>query len=82
MITWFSKQQQTVLTTTSEAEYTVISYGARKRVWVRRLLNEILLEQAVRKMEILGNNKTSFTLTKDLESQNCTKQINIIYHHV
>lgn len=31
---------------------------------------------------MFGNNKTSLTLTKNLESQNCTKQIDVIYHYV
>lgn len=31
---------------------------------------------------MLGNNKISFTLTKDPKSQNCTKHINIMHHHV
>ena len=33
-------------------------------------------------MKILGDNKTSHTLTRDLESQNCTKHIDVIHHHV
>lgn len=33
-------------------------------------------------MEILGNNKINLILTKDLESQNCTKHINIMHHYL
>lgn len=33
-------------------------------------------------MNMFGDNKTSFMLIKNLESQNCTKHINIIYHHI
>lgn len=32
IVTWYSKQQRTVLTSTSEAEYVVISQRARERV--------------------------------------------------
>ena len=33
-------------------------------------------------MKILGDNETSFTLTRDPKNQNHIKHINIIYHHV
>lgn len=66
----------------SEAEYITISYYARENIWIQRFLNNLLLEQAIRKMEILGDNKTSFTLTRYLESHNHTKHLNVIYHHI
>ena len=59
-----------------------MSHGAREGVWNERLLNDLLSEQAIRRMELLGDNKTSLTLTRDQESQNCTKHINVIHHHV
>ena len=59
-----------------------MSYGARESVYIRRYLKELLPKQAVRKMEMLGDNKTSLTLTKDLESQNQTKHIYVMHHHV
>ena len=36
----------------------------------------------IRKIEMLGDNKTSLTLTKDPKAQNRTKYINIIYYHI
>ena len=33
-------------------------------------------------MEVLGDNKTSLTLIKDIESQNCTKHTDVMHHHV
>ena len=59
-----------------------ISHKVRDGVWIQRFLNELLTEQALRKIEMLGNNKMSFTLIKDRESQNCTKHIDVIYYHV
>lgn len=49
---------------------------------MQRFLNKLLPNQAIRKMEILGNNELSLTLTKDSESQNKTKQIDVIHHHI
>ena len=82
IVTWYSKQQRTVLTSTSEAEYVAMNHGAREGVWIQRLLNKLLSEQVIRRMEMLGDNKTSLTLTRDPESQNRTKHINVIYHHI
>ena len=67
---------------TSEAEYVAMSYGVREGVWIQRLLNKLLPDQAIRRIEMLGDQKTHLTLTRDPESQNCTKHIDVIYHHV
>ena len=66
--TLYSKKQQTVLDSTSEAKYVAMSHKARERVWIQRSLNELLPEQAIRRMEMLGNNEMSLILTKNLES--------------
>ena len=82
VITWCSKQQRTVSTSTSEVEYVTVSQGAREGVWIRRLLNEFLPNEGVREMKMLGDNETSLTLTRDPESQNRTKHIDVIHNHV
>ena len=82
IVTWCSKRQCTVSTSIFEAKYVAMSHRARESVWIRRLLNELLPDQAIRRMEMLGDNETSLTLTRDPESQNRTKQIDVIYHHV
>lgn len=59
-----------------------MSQGTREGVWIRRFRNKQLPEQAVREMSMLGDNETSLTLTKDPESQNWTKHIDVMHHHV
>ena len=59
-----------------------MSHRVRESVWIQRLLNKVLPEQAFRRMEMLDYNETSFTLTRDPESQNRTKHIDVMYHHV
>ncbi len=49
---------------------------------MRRFLNEILPEQAVRRIEILSDNEISFTLIKDPKSQNRIKHIDMKHYHV
>ena len=59
-----------------------MSHRAREGVWIQKFLNKLLSEQTVKRIEILSDNKISFTLIKDLESQNCTKHIDVMYYHV
>ena len=82
IVTCCSKRQCTVSTSTLEAEYVAVNQGAREGVWLQRFLNKLLPKNAVREIKMFGNNKTSFTLTKDPKSQNWTKHINVMQHHV
>ena len=66
----------------SETKYVAMSHGSRDGVWIQKFLNKLLSEQTVKKIEILSDNETSFTLIKDMKSQNYTKHINVMYHHV
>lgn len=58
-----------------------MNHEVRKGVSIQKFLNKILPNQVVRKMEILGDNKTSLALTKDPKSQNHTKLIGVIDFH-
>ena len=66
VITRCSKRQQTVLISTSEAKYVAVSQRVKEDVWIEWLLNELLPNQAVREMKMLGDNGTSLTLTRNL----------------
>ena len=55
-----------------------MSHGAREGVSIQRFLNELLLEQAIRKINMLSNNEMSFILTRDPQSQSHTKHTD--YH--
>ena len=65
---WSSKQQQTILTSTSKTKYVAVSYTIREVVWIRQFLNKLLPKQVVRRIEILEDNETSLTLTKNPKS--------------
>lgn len=82
IITQYSNWQQTILISTPTAKYVAISQRVGKRIWIWWLLNELLLDKAIREMKMLDNNKTNLILIKDFESQNCIKHIDIIYHHI
>lgn len=57
-------------------------HSARENVWIQRFLNELLSEEAIRKMNILGDNQTSLTMIKNPESQNCITHINILNYYI
>lgn len=59
-----------------------MSHGARERVGIWRLLSQLLSKQVVRRIEILGYNKTNFILIKNLESQDYINHINLIHHYM
>lgn len=51
-------------------------------MWIWQFLNELLPEDIIKKIKVLGDNKISLTLARNLESQNHIKHINVIHHHV
>lgn len=67
---------------TLKAGYIAISYEAKEGVSIRHFLNKLVLEQAIKRMEMLDDNKTSITLIKGLESQNSNKHIDVIHHPI
>ena len=44
-LAWSSKKQSMVALSTTEAEYITLTHAAKQLTWIRRLLNEIGLEQ-------------------------------------
>ena len=82
IISWYSKRQYIVSISTSETKYIAMSQGAKKRIRIQQFLNKLLPENAVREMKILGDDKINLILTKDPESQNQTKYIDVMHHYV
>lgn len=66
-MSWSSKKQRIVSTSTTKAEYIILDYTGRKVVWIRRFINKMKLE-TVKDVTSYGNNKISIILTKNAES--------------
>lgn len=49
---------------------------------MQQFYNKLVFNQAIRKIELLKDNKTSLILTKNLENQNCTKYIHVMHYHI
>ena len=81
IVSWSSKKQRTVSTSTTEAEYIALGHAAREAVWIRRFINEMSLEIAP-EIIVHGDNEMSIALTKNAESQHRTKHIDVQHHYI
>ena len=61
-------------------EYIVIGYVARKKIWIKRFINKLLLK--IIKLCLKDNNKASLSLTKNPESQYQTKHIDVQHCYI
>ena len=81
IVSWSSKKQRTVSTSTTEAEYIALDHGAKEAVWIRRFISKIELE-IIKNITLHGDNKMSIALTKNTESQRRPKHINVQHHYI
>jgi hypothetical protein len=90
-ISWSSKKQRTVATSTVEAEYIALCSAAKHGVWLRNLFSELgqakflggdppdrYTAQAV---HILGDNQGGLALANNPENHARTKHIDVQYHY-
>lgn len=85
VVSWCSKCQRTVSTSTTKAEYIALGYAAREAVWIRRFVNEMankLRLEVVEDLTLHGDNEMSITLTRNAESQHRTKHIDVQHHYI
>lgn len=83
IVSWYSKKQRTISTSTTKAKYIALGHVACEAVWLRCFLNELqIVTQPVESVTLYGDNKTSITLTKNDESQHRTKHINVQYYYI
>lgn len=81
LVSWCSKKQRTVSTSTTEAEYIALGHAARESVWISRFLNELSIAEPIGACFLHGDNETSIILTKNAESQS-TKHIDMQHHYI
>lgn len=81
VVSWYSKKQRIVSTSTTKAEYIALGHGTREAVWIQRFINQIELA-TVEKITLYGDNEMSIALTKNAESQQHTKHIDVQHHYI
>lgn len=85
-ISWASKKQNSVSTSTTEAEYVGMSQAAKQAQWHAQLLRDIgcsdLVGQSPYTVQLLGDNKGTLDLLKNPRINDGSKHIDVSYHHV
>lgn len=79
VISWRSKKQQTVSTSTTEAEYRALFEGTQEAVWLRYLLKSLNLSTS-KKFNLYVDNQSAIALATNPIFQQRTKHIDIIFH--
>jgi hypothetical protein len=83
-VSWSSKRQRVVVTSTVESEYIALCTGAKTGVWIRRLLYELNYGHYTSEtgtIRMLGDNQGSLSLANNPENHQRTKHIDIQYHY-
>ena len=81
LISWQSRKQNTVATSSTQAEYHALSGAAKETLWIRQFLNEIGQQQQCA-TTILQDNQSTIALAYNPIIHNRTKHIDVIHHHI
>jgi hypothetical protein len=79
LLSWRSKKQQTVSTSTTEAEYRALFEGIQESVWLKYLFTSLNIKIS-KLIEIHVNNQSAITLATNPIFQQQSKYIDIVYH--
>ena len=83
VISWNSKKQATVATSSTEAEYIAVSHGAKQAVWLRQLLvHADIAGKPPPPTTFYVDNTGAISLTKEPRFHSRTRHIPIHYHFV
>lgn len=80
-VSWSSKKQELVTTSTTEAEYVAATHAAKEAIWIRRLLGEVYRPLA-EPTTLHSDSQSAIALTKDGQYHARTKHIDICYHFI
>jgi len=84
-IAWTSKKQQSISTSTTEAEYVALCQTGKQAVWYSRLLQDIgyskYLENSFT-VPILCDNQSAMALSENPENHSRSKHIDVQFHYI
>ena len=85
-VSWASKKQRSVSTSTTEAEYLALSMCSKHAVWIGELLREIgfpqYLGDCAWTTQLKGDNQSALALVKNPQVNDRTKHIDVAHHHI
>jgi hypothetical protein len=83
-VTWAARKQQSIATSTTEAEYVGLCNAAKEAVWIRNLLRGIGRDGyagGTLAIRILGDNQSALRLVANPEFHSRSKHIDVQYHY-
>ena len=80
LVSWFSKKQQTISTSTAEAEYIAAGSCCAQVLWMRNQLMDYGLQ--LEKIPIYCDNTSAIAITQNPVQHSRTKHIDIRYHFI
>lgn len=81
-VTWRSKKQTVVATSSCEAEYMAAYSGSKEAIWLSNLLAEMLGRNFASPIEVRIDNQGCIAIAKGSSINNRNKHIDIRYHFV
>jgi hypothetical protein len=82
-ITWSSKLQRSISTSTTEAEYYALAYAGKEAVWIQNLLNQLgYAECSTGPTSLYSDNEGALALVKNPEFHARTKHIDVSAHYI
>ena len=81
MVSWMSRQQTTVVDSSTHAEYIAAAEASKELVWLRRLLME-LKEEVVGPTPLYIDNHAADLLARNPINHSTTKHIDVRYHFI
>lgn len=79
LVSWSSKKQTTVATSSSEAEYVALSSAASEGIWIAGVLEDLQLKQKDEAFVIYEDNQGCIGMARNFESKR-SKHIDIKHH--
>lgn len=79
-VSWCSKKQTTVATSTSEAEYVALSAAVAEAVWLNGILTDLREDEKL-PIQIFEDNRGCIAMAKNLECKR-TKHIDVKHHFI
>ena len=80
-VSWSSRKQACVSTSTTEAEYVAASSTTKDIIWFRRLLSNLGFHQTA-PTPLFSDNQSAIRLVHNPEYHRRTKHIDIVYHFI
>jgi hypothetical protein len=85
-VSWLSRKQKSVSTSTTEAEYISMSICAKQAMWLSQLLRDMgyakYLGSSQWTVNLKGDNQSSLALVHNPHIHDRSKHIDIAYHHI